>query len=76
MQKKDDKVGNKTANKERKEGKKESERESSKQIRQKSPNLGFCTCVNRKTKKLFNYIILVGNMPCFLQNSFLSILML
>ena len=63
MQKKDDKVGNKTANK---EGKKGSERERSKMIRQKRSKFGFLrTC--EETKKLFNYVRLVGKYVFFLE---------
>ena len=61
MQKKDNKVGNKTANKEGKEGKKQNERERSKLIRKKVKIAHAW-----KTKKLFNYVRLVGKYAFFL----------
>ena len=61
MQKKDDKVGNKTANKQGKEGKKQSERERSKLILKKVKIAHAW-----KTKKLFNYVRLVGKYAFFL----------
>ena len=51
MQKKDDKVGNQTANK---EGEK----------KKRAKIFGFCAWV--KTKKLFNYVRLVGKCAFFL----------
>ena len=62
MQKKDDKVGNKTANKEGKEGKKQIERERSKLIRKKKVKIAHAW----KTKKLSNYVRLVGKYAFFL----------
>ena len=69
MQKKDDKVGNITANKEGKEGKKrERERKieiDSRKIKIKKVQiLAFAHAW--KTKKLFDYIILVGKYAFFL----------
>ena len=61
MQKKDDKVGNKPANKQGKEGKKQSERERSKLILKKVKIAHAW-----KTKKLFNYVRLVGKYAFFL----------
>ena len=75
MQKKDQKVGNKTANKERKEGKKEDrERKIEIDSQKKTKKCKFWLLrMREKQKKLFNYVRLVGNMPFFLQNSFLAI---
>ena len=81
MQKKDVNVGNKTANKEERQRKK-------KRAKDQDQNrfaiiiiiiiiiiiLAFAHAW--KTKKLFNYVRLVGKMPFFLRNSFLTILML
>ena len=77
MQKKDVNVGNKTANKEERQRKKR-ERERSKQIRKNNNNIIIILAFAHawKTKKLFNYVRLVGKMPFFLRNSFLTILML
>ena len=46
--------------------KEKKEKKRAREKARKSPNLGFCTCVNGKTKKLFNYIRLVGKYALFL----------
>ena len=78
MQKKDQKVGNKTANKERKEKKKEDrERKIEIDSQKKTKKVHILSFAHvRKTKKLFNYVRLVGNMPFFLQNLFLAFVMI
>ena len=68
MQKKDDKVGNKTTNKEKKEGKK-GERERKIEIdgkkKKKKQVQIFCFAHSWKTRKLFNYVRLVGKYAFF-----------
>ena len=69
MQKKDDKVGNKTTNKEKKEGKKgERERKieiDGKKKKKKKQVQIFCFAHSWKTRKLFNYVRLVGKYAFF-----------
>ena len=68
-------MGNKTADKEGKErGKRERERKIEIDSQKKVQILVFALAW--KTKKLFYYVRLVGNMPFSLQNSFLATIML
>ena len=64
MQKKDDKVGNKIAYEKERQRKKESERENRNRFAKKVQILAFAHAW--KTKKLFNYVRLVGKYAFFL----------
>ena len=76
MQKKEDKVSIKTTNKEEKEGKKRAREKYRNRFEKKLQILAFAHAWT--TKKLFNYVRLVGKYAFFLilQNSSLAILML